>query len=109
MAQSIHVIDPLQWISGPVRAVSAALQTARHPIVSDLAVARLSYEKGALGLLQSSTAIYPAFRSRLEVQGEYGSAIFNPEWHQLCFWDVQASEQETDRVIVHTQGCERPG
>ena len=94
MTQSIHLIDLLQWIAGPVTTVSGFLQTARHEIEApDLAVARLTYASGAPGMLQSSTAITPALRSRVEVHGHEGTVIFNPEYDHLYFWDV-AGKQE---------------
>jgi predicted dehydrogenase len=94
MTQSIHVIDLLQWIAGPVTSVSGMVRTARHAIeVPDLSVARLTYANGAPGILQSSTAIFPAMRSRVEVHGLEGSVIFNAEYDHLYFWDV-AGKQE---------------
>ena len=90
MTQSIHIIDLIQWIAGPVASVNARVQTARHAIEApDMAIARLTYASGAWGVLQSSTAIYPALRSRVEVHGEHGSVIVNPEYDQVCFWDVR--------------------
>jgi predicted dehydrogenase len=94
MTQSIHIIDLLQWLAGPVKSVSGFVQTARHDIEApDLAVARLIYESGAPGVLHSSTAIKPALRTRVEVHGEKGSVIINPEYDHLYFWDVEGSDE----------------
>lgn len=94
MTQSIHIIDLLQWLAGPVKSVSGFVQTARHEIEApDLAVARLIYESGAPGVLHSSTAIAPAMRTRVEVHGHEGSVIFNPEYDHLYFWDVAGTEE----------------
>lgn len=94
MTQSIHIIDLLQWIGGPVTRVSGFVQTARHEIEApDLAVARLVYENGAPGVLHSSTAITPALRTRVEVHGLHGSVIFNPEYDHLYFWGVEGMEE----------------
>ena len=95
MTQSIHIIDLLQWIAGPVASVSAMTRTARHDIeVEDLAVARLTYESGAFGVLQSTTAVFPAFRSRVEVHGANGSVVLSPEYDEIYFWEVLGSSQE---------------
>jgi predicted dehydrogenase len=95
MTQSIHVIDLLQWIAGPVTSVSGFVRTARHDIeVPDLSVARLTYANGAPGMLESSTAILPALRSRVEVHGHAGSVIFNPEYDHLYYWNVHGKEEE---------------
>ena len=94
MTQSIHVIDLLQWIAGPVKSVSGFVRTARHDIeVPDLSVARLTYASGAPGMLESSTAISPALRSRVEVHGRNGSVIFNPEYDHLYYWGVEGVEE----------------
>jgi predicted dehydrogenase len=94
MTQSIHVIDLLQWLAGPVTAVSGFVRTARHDIeVPDLSVARFTYASGAPGMLESSTAILPALRSRVEVHGTEGSVIFNPEYDHLYYWDVGGRQE----------------
>jgi UDP-N-acetyl-2-amino-2-deoxyglucuronate dehydrogenase len=94
MTQSIHVIDLLQWLAGPVTSVSGIVRTARHDIeVPDLSVARLTYANGAPGMLESSTAISPALRSRVEVHGHNGSAIINPEYDHLYFWDIGGKQE----------------
>jgi predicted dehydrogenase len=96
MTQSIHVIDLMQWIAGPVATVSGFVRTARHDIeVPDLSVARFTYASGAPGMLESSTAILPALRSRIEAHGYHGSVILNPEYDQLYYWNVNGKEQES--------------
>lgn len=97
MTQSIHVIDLLQWLAGPVHSVFAKKRTARHKIeVEDLVASTLTFENGALGVIQSSTAIYPAFKSRIEVHGTEGSAIINGEWDQTFFWNLRSGTEQID-------------
>ena len=97
MTQSIHVIDLLQWLAGPVRSVFAKTRTARHAIeVEDLAAATLTFESGALGVLQSATSIWPAFKSRVEIHGTRGSAIINGEWDQTFFWRIEGEAERVD-------------
>jgi UDP-N-acetyl-2-amino-2-deoxyglucuronate dehydrogenase len=97
MTQSIHVPDLLQWLAGPVRSVFARTRTALHAIeVEDLAVAVLRLESGALGVIESATCAYPAFKSRIEVHGERGSAIVNGEHDELMFWRVSDSVEQVD-------------
>jgi UDP-N-acetyl-2-amino-2-deoxyglucuronate dehydrogenase len=97
MTQSIHVIDLLQWLAGPVVSAFAKTRTARHAIeVEDLVAATLTFESGALGLLQSATSIYPAFKSRVEIHGTEGSAIINGEWDQTMLWAVRGDSETID-------------
>ena len=70
MTQSIHIIDLLQHLVGPVASVIGRTATRRHNIeVEDLATALLRFENGAMGVVESTTAIRPALRSRLEIHG----------------------------------------
>lgn len=83
--QSIHTIDVLQFIMGPVRAVWAQTRTAAHTIeVEDVAHAIVEFESGATGIIHCTTCAYPGFRERVEVNGVHGSAIL-----------------EGDRIVCH--------
>jgi len=78
--QAIHTLDLLTWIMGPVKDVAATIGTLYHKIeVEDTSVASLRFESGALGVIQASTATYPGFPSRLEVNGTEGCAVFEAE------------------------------
>ncbi|RMG20393.1 MAG: gfo/Idh/MocA family oxidoreductase, partial [Bacteroidetes bacterium] len=58
--QAIHTIDLLQHLMGPVRGVIGKTATLRHAIEGeDLGLAILSFENGALGTIEGSTAIFP--------------------------------------------------
>ena len=92
--QSIHVIDLLQWLAGPVESVYAKKRTAFHKIeTEDFAVSIVTFRSGALGVIESSTALKPSMKSRVEVHGTQGSAIINGEWDQTFFWDVGDDEK----------------
>lgn len=91
--QSIHVIDLLQWLAGPVESVYAKTRTAFHSIeTEDYAVSIVTFRNGALGVIESSTAVKPSMKSRVEIHGTQGSAIINGEWDQTFFWDVGGDE-----------------
>jgi predicted dehydrogenase len=97
MTQTIHVLDLLQWLAGPVTSVMAKKKTSLHAIeVEDLVTGTLTFESGALGVLQSSTALYPAFKSRVEIHGTQGSAIINGEWDEIYFWDIKGDGDKID-------------
>jgi predicted dehydrogenase len=92
MNQSVHTIDLLLWIMGPVESISAKIATLAHKIeVEDLAVATLRFTNGALGVIEGSTAISPGFSSRLEIHGENGSVILKGE--QVVTWEFKDDEQ----------------
>ncbi len=87
--QAIHQIDILRWLAGPVSTVTANWKLgAVHKIESeDLINALLTFQSGALGVVQASTAIWPGYSERVELHGSKGTAIFTGD--KLTTWDVQ--------------------
>ena len=74
--QSIHYVDLLLALCGPVARVSAYTATAAHDLeVEDIAAAVLRFTSGATGTILGSTAVFPGFPERLEISGTDGSAI----------------------------------
>lgn len=75
MNQSIHSIDLLQWLMGPVKSIYAYTDTLVHHIdTEDVAVAVLRFENGALGTISATTGAYPGVGTRIEIYGDKGSA-----------------------------------
>jgi UDP-N-acetyl-2-amino-2-deoxyglucuronate dehydrogenase len=86
MTQTTHLLDLVQHLVGPVASVFAYTRTALHDIeTEDLAVATLKFENGALGVVSSSTAAYPAQRHMLSVTGTKGTMIMNGEYDEIIF------------------------
>jgi UDP-N-acetyl-2-amino-2-deoxyglucuronate dehydrogenase len=80
MNQSIHSIDLLQWLMGPVKSVCAYTDTLAHRIeTEDVAVAVLRFASGALGTIGATTAAYPGVTTRVEVYGDRGSAVLEDD------------------------------
>lgn len=76
ITQSIHYIDQLINVMGPVKSVMAKTKTLWHDIEGeDVGTAILEFENGALGTIEGSTAIYAGFPERLEIHGNEGSIV----------------------------------
>jgi UDP-N-acetyl-2-amino-2-deoxyglucuronate dehydrogenase len=89
MTQSIHIVDLLQYVVGPVRSVIGRVATKIHDIeVEDTATALVSFESGAMGVIESTSSIRPALRSRLEIHGERGTIVANAQYDQILFWNI---------------------
>lgn len=74
--QSIHMIDLLQYIMGPLDSLQAYIATLGHPIeVEDTATAILRFRNNALGVIYGSTASFPGQFRRLEITGTKGTVI----------------------------------
>lgn len=79
MNQSIHTIDLLQWMMGPVEEIFAYTGLLAHERieVEDVAVATLKFQSGALGSIIGTTAAYPGLTARLQIHGDKGSAVID--------------------------------
>jgi len=109
MNQSIHAIDLLQWIMGPIEEVCAFSATLGHDRVEveDCAAAAIRFESGALGAIQGTTAAWPGFMKRLEVSGTEGSAIMEEE--NLAFWRFRSESPEDDELRLRLAGAPSTG
>ncbi len=98
MTQSIHIIDLLQYLIGPVRSVVGKVATQAHDIeVEDTAMALVNFDNGAMGVIESTTSVRPALKSRLEIHGENGSVVANAQYDKFLLWDVKG---DRDGVLV---------
>jgi UDP-N-acetyl-2-amino-2-deoxyglucuronate dehydrogenase len=92
--QAIHQVDMLLYLVGNVSELFAYWQLgALHKIESeDVISALLRYESGATGVIQASTAFWPGYTERLEINGTKGTAVVSGD--KLTTWDVQDDSGE---------------
>ncbi len=81
MNQSIHTIDLLQYLMGPVEEIHAYADRLNHERieVEDAAVAIVKFQNGGLGTIVGTTAAYPGLTARVEVFGTRGSAVIDAD------------------------------
>lgn len=94
MNQSIHMVDMLQYMMGPVSSLQAYTATLGHPQieVEDTAVAILKFANNALGMIYGSTASFPGQFRRLEITGTTGTVIL--EENSFKVWQFAESLDE---------------
>jgi UDP-N-acetyl-2-amino-2-deoxyglucuronate dehydrogenase len=93
MNQSIHSIDVLQWLMGPVKSVYAYTDTLVHRMeTEDVAVAVLRFANGALGTIAATTGAYPGTGTRIEVYGDKGSAVIEDD--RLSYLHLARDDRE---------------
>jgi predicted dehydrogenase len=93
MNQSIHSIDLLQWLMGPVKSLYAYTDTLVHRMeTEDVAVAVLRFTNGAVGTIAATTGAYPGVTTRVELFGDKGSAIIEND--NLSFLHLARDEKE---------------
>ncbi|NMB45050.1 MAG: Gfo/Idh/MocA family oxidoreductase [Firmicutes bacterium] len=96
MNQSVHFIDLLQWIMGPVESLSANVATLAHKDieVEDVATATLKFKNGALGVIEGTTSVTPANPGRLEIHGTKGTIILEED--KITRWSIEGEEELLD-------------
>lgn len=99
MNQAIHSIDLLTWLMGPVTQVTAHFALLAHEriAVEDTAVATLRFANGALGTVVGTTAAYPGYLKRVEINGSTGSAVL--EEADIIRWDFASPAPEDATVL----------
>ncbi|NLI92269.1 MAG: Gfo/Idh/MocA family oxidoreductase [Peptococcaceae bacterium] len=103
MNQSIHNIDLLQWMLGPVDSVFGYTQTALRNIeMEDVAGAVLKFKNGAIGLIEAASTIYPKnIEETLNIFGETGSAIIGGiAVNRVEVWEFPDSEEEKKKIFT---------
>lgn len=104
MNQGIHQIDLMLWYMGAAKSVTAKTALVGHKgiEVEDLACAVITFENGAMGVIEGSTAIWPGHPARVEVHGTTGSAVL--EDGELVKWQFKDQRPEDDGILA---GIER--
>jgi len=77
--QGIHAIDQLCWMCGPVKEVNFChIETAMHQMdAEDFGLGMVTFESGAVGVIEATTCCFPGMGLRTEVYGTKGSAEFS--------------------------------
>ncbi len=103
MNQSIHNIDLLQWMFGPVESVFGYTTTMLRKIeMEDIGVAVLKFRNGALGIIEAASTIYPKnIEETLNVFGETGSVMVGGiAVNRIETWEFEDSEQEKAEIFA---------
>jgi len=98
MNQSIHMIDLLLHVVGPVDSVAGFVGKGGHPQIEteDTAVAAVRFANGVLGLIYGTTASYPGRFKQLEITGTRGTVVYVED--SFTVWQF-ADEQPKDEQI----------
>jgi UDP-N-acetyl-2-amino-2-deoxyglucuronate dehydrogenase len=92
ITQAIHALDLLLSFTGlPTRVMGLASTSPVHTMeAEDCACALLHFANGAMATLQATTAAYPGFPERLELNGTLGSATLEAGVLQVAFMNGQS-------------------
>jgi predicted dehydrogenase len=103
MNQSIHTIDILQWMLGPVKEVSAFAGLLAHQRieVEDTAVASVRFASGALGAVIGTTAAFPGSPRRVSLYGDKGSIVIQDT--EIIAWKFEKM-LPSDKTVLRKYG-----
>jgi len=109
MNQGIHGVDAMLYILGNVISVQGYARTLYHDIeAEDTSVAALEFENGAIGVLQSTTAIKPGYPRRMMVSGTAGCVVVEDDRVVLCDVEGYAAPLEQEPTVKN-EGFQVPG
>ncbi|MHB1653264.1 MAG: Gfo/Idh/MocA family protein [Desulfitobacteriaceae bacterium] len=103
MNQSIHNIDLLQWMFGPVESVFGYTATLMRKIeMEDVGAAVIQFKNGAIGLIEAASTIYPKnIEETLNVFGSEGSVIVGGiAVNRVEVWEFPDSEAEKAEIFA---------
>lgn len=102
MNQSIHMVDMLQYLAGPIESLHAYTATLGHKIeAEDTATAILSLKNKALATIYGTTASFPGQSRKITITGTKGTAVM--EDNTIKLWQF-AEKKEGDDAIVNQAG-----
>ena len=101
--QASHHIDLLEWMLGEPVSVMAKTKTYLSDIeVDDTAAAIISFENGAMGIVEATTATRPKdLEGSLSILGENGSIVIGGfAVNKMETWNFKGvSEKESNKII----------
>lgn len=94
ISQTVHFIDLMLYLVGDVESLYGRYMTTVHPDieVDDIANASFKFKNGAIGSLQSGTAVRPGYPRHLEIHGEKGTIKIVEE--QIVEWKVAGMNEQ---------------
>ena len=100
MNQSIHTVDALLYLAGPVKSVQANTACLAHERieVEDIVVAIVEFESGARGVIECSTCTWSkdGHPARVQLSGTEGSVFLADEAFEI--WDFMKEKPEDAEI-----------
>ena len=100
MNQSIHTVDSLLYLAGPVKSVQANTACLAHERieVEDIVVAIVEFESGARGVIECSTCTWSkdGHPARVQLSGTKGSVFLADEAFEI--WDFMEEKPEDAEI-----------
>lgn len=105
MNQSIHAVDLLLWLMGPVTEVKAFGDTLSHKgiEVEDTLTGIMKFDNGTLGTIEATTGSWPGSFKKIEICGDKGHAVMEED--RIVTWEFMETEDgESNEEASSTAG-----
>ncbi len=100
MNQSVHTVDALLYLAGPVKSVQANAACLAHERieVEDIIVATVEFQNGARGVIECSTCTWSkdGHPARVQLAGTDGSVFLADEAFEI--WDFREEKPEDAEI-----------
>jgi len=108
MNQSLHTIDLLQWLAGPVRQVFGFTGTLAHRMeTEDTAAAVLTLDSGGFGLIQGATSCWPGEPAAVTLHGDRGTIAL--EEGRIVTWKLADAKPGEEEAMLHLESDQGSG
>jgi UDP-N-acetyl-2-amino-2-deoxyglucuronate dehydrogenase len=108
MNQSIHMIDILQHLMGPVESLQGYATALAHNIkTEDTGAAVLKFRNRALGVIYGTTASWPGQFRRLEITGTKGTVV--QVENSFKVWQFADQNEQDEEILRSFSGIEGGG
>ncbi|MBN2091098.1 Gfo/Idh/MocA family oxidoreductase [candidate division KSB1 bacterium] len=99
MNQSIHTIDLVQWLGGPIESIYGKTATLRHQIpAEDTGSALIEFKNGAQGIIQGATSCWPGDPARIEIHGTEGTILL--EEGRIVRWELKNAPEDEQNTML---------
>lgn len=106
MNQSIHAIDLMQWLAGPVNSVFGRVGTLAHRMeTEDTGAAVLTLANGGIATIQGATSCWPGLPATVALYGDEGTIVLHEG--RIVTWklaDAVPGEEEAMLALEGGQG-----
>jgi len=97
--QGVHYVDLIYWFLGPVNEVFGRSGTLGHKIeTEDISIAHLTFQNGAWGLIETTTAQTPNLGTTVELSGTEGTIIWKDQ--DISFKNADNEDIDIDSIDV---------
>ena len=102
MNQSIHTIDMMQWLLGPVKSLNGIISNKMHKIeTEDTGVSLLRFKSDAIGVIVGSTACWPGEPAKIEINGTKGKITL--EEGRITEWKIKDCKKDEEQKMINLE------